>query len=120
MPNHDFRQKPQRPRLILLTEQTKSASGRIPEPAPGLDLERAAQILGGEARGGRVLAPGPERSAADRSLVVEINQTAPSGFTSFSYRAADFAVRRELVRQQLGLPLLPRPPRLRAIAGGRR
>jgi hypothetical protein len=117
MPNHDFRQKAGRPRLILVNERPNCSPWRTPAPAPSLDLERVAQSLGCEAHEDIILAPAPCGSLGDRSLVVEPNRTAPHGYVCFSRGFDDPTICREHVRQRLGLPPLPRLPRLRAIAG---
>jgi hypothetical protein len=45
-----------------------------------LDLRAIARALGGEVSGRRVLAPGPQHSAKDRSLCVSLAPATPSGF----------------------------------------
>lgn len=63
-----------------------------------------ARALGGQARGNRVVAPGPGHSRQDRSLSVLISADAPEGFTVHSFAGDDWTACREHVRQRLGLP----------------
>ena len=67
-------------------------------------IERIAELLGGEASGNQVRAPGPGHSADDRSLSVLLDASAPEGFVVHSF-AGDDAIRcRDYVRDRLGLP----------------
>ena len=67
-------------------------------------IERIAELLGGEASGNQVRAPGPGHSAGDRSLSVLLDASAPEGFVVHSF-AGDDAIRcRDYVRDRLGLP----------------
>lgn len=79
-------------------------------------LEQYARLLGGEARGQRILCPGPGHSRSDRSLSVTFN---PDGsFTTHSFAGDDFRDCRDHVKAVLGLddrepqPLPPAPVRL--------
>jgi 5S rRNA maturation endonuclease (ribonuclease M5) len=68
------------------------------------DLETLAAILGGEVRGGEVLAPGPGHSVADRSLAVKLDANAPDGFVVYSFADDDAILCRDHVRKKIGLP----------------
>jgi RecA-family ATPase len=71
-------------------------------PLPG--LEAMARALGGDILNGQVLAPGPGHSAADRSLAVRPDPSAPDGFLTFSFANDDAIQCRDYVRQRCGLP----------------
>jgi hypothetical protein len=43
-------------------------------------LHEVAQALGGEVRAGRVLAPAPGHSPADRGMSIKLSDDAPDGF----------------------------------------
>ncbi|ODT69036.1 MAG: virulence-associated protein E [Pelagibacterium sp. SCN 63-23] len=79
-------------------------------------LDKYARQLGGEARGNRILCPGPGHSRADRSLSVTF--TADGSFVVHSFAGDDFAECRDHVKAVLGLddrepqPLPPAPVRL--------
>src|SRR5690349_18772965 len=64
----------------------------------------AARLLGGEARGNRILCPGPGHSRRDRSLSVCFDRSRPEGYTvtPFSPRD-DWRTCRDYVRDRLGL-----------------
>jgi hypothetical protein len=49
-----------------------------------------AQLLGGEAQGDQILAPGPGHSAYDRSLSIRIDPTTPDGFVCHSFAGDDW------------------------------
>ena len=51
-----------------------------------MDLQAAARALGGEVRGGEILAPGPNHSPADRSLAVKVDAAAPGGIFPLKMR----------------------------------
>jgi hypothetical protein len=68
------------------------------------NLQTLARALGGEARGGQVLAPGPGHSAADRSLSVKLDSSAPDGFIVNSFANDDPIVCKDYVREKFGLP----------------
>jgi putative DNA primase/helicase len=63
----------------------------------------AARVLGGEAHGQRILAPGPGHSARDRSLSILISWQAPEGFVVHSHAGDDAMACRDYVRNRLGL-----------------
>lgn len=79
-------------------------------------LDNYAARLGGEARGNRILCPGPGHSRADRSLSVTFS--ADGSFITHSFAGDDFAECRDHVKAVLGLddrepqPLPPAPVRL--------
>jgi hypothetical protein len=65
----------------------------------------AARLLGGEAKGQRILCPGPGHSKWDRSLSVKLDPAAPDGFIvdTFSGRdAGDWRRLKDYVRERLG------------------
>lgn len=67
-----------------------------------IDPRALAQALGGEVAGYGILAPGPGHSAADRSLSVRLDSTAPDGFIVHSF-AGDAAMEcRAHVRAAIG------------------
>src|SRR5690242_4063229 len=66
------------------------------------DLARLAKSLNGEVRGGKVHAPGPGHSSADRSLTVWLDSDGDVKVHSF---AADDPIRcKDYVREKAGLP----------------
>jgi len=69
-----------------------------------LDLPTLAIALGGEIRGGQILAPGPDHSSADRSLAVKLDPGASDGFIVHSHAGDDPRDCRDHVRSCLGLP----------------
>jgi hypothetical protein len=69
-----------------------------------LDLRRLAAALGGEIRGDQVLAPGPNHSAADRSMAVKSNEVVPDGFLVHSFANDDPIACKKYVRERCGLP----------------
>ncbi len=74
-----------------------------------LDLSSIARLLGGEVVGGKVRAPGPRHSRADRSMVV---WPSPDGFTVHSFAGDDWRDCRGYVREQQCLPPETGPHRL--------
>ena len=68
------------------------------------NIQTLARALGGEVRGGQVLAPGPQHSATDRSLSIKLDNNAPDGFLVHSFSADDPIVCRDYVREKIGLP----------------
>jgi AAA domain len=69
-----------------------------------LDPKDVARALGGEAKSGQVLAPGPGHSPVDRSLSVRIDPAAPDGFIVHSFSNDDAIACKDYVRSKLGLP----------------
>jgi RecA-family ATPase len=69
-----------------------------------LNLQQLARLLGGTVSNGQVLAPGPGHSAADRSLSVKLDPTAPDGFLVHSFAGDDLIQCRDHVREKAGLP----------------
>jgi 5S rRNA maturation endonuclease (ribonuclease M5) len=67
-------------------------------------IARVAELLGGDVRNGEVLAPGPQHSAADRSMAVQLNPNAPDGFVVHSFSGDDDVACKDYVRSKLGLP----------------
>ena len=54
--------------------------------------------------GGQVLAPGPDHSVDDRSLLIKLDPKAPDGFLVHSFAGDDPIACRDNVRAKLGLP----------------
>ena len=67
------------------------------------NLQSIARALGGEVRGGQVLAPGPGHSAKDRSLSVKLDPGAPDGFIVNSFANDDPIQCKDYVREKSGL-----------------
>ena len=68
-----------------------------------MNLQDIARALGGEVTGGQVLAPGPNHSAADRSLAIRPSHQSPFGFIAHSHAGDDWRVCRDFVAAKLGL-----------------
>jgi hypothetical protein len=68
------------------------------------DLRVLANALGGEITGGRLRCPGPDHSAADRSLSIKLDNNAPDGFVVHSFAGDDPIVCKDYVRSKAGLP----------------
>jgi RecA-family ATPase len=68
------------------------------------DLRALANALGGEINGGRLLCPGPDHSAADRSLSIKLDSNAPDGFVVHSFAGDDPIICKDYVRAKAGLP----------------
>jgi hypothetical protein len=81
-------------------------------------LEKIAAALGGDVSNGQVLCPGPEHSAADRSLSVKLDPTAPDGFVVHSFSGDDDIVCKDYVRGKLGLPPFEPKPKKNGKANG--
>jgi hypothetical protein len=64
----------------------------------------SARALGGEVRGGQILAPGPGHSPKDRSLRIKLDANAPDGFLVHSFADDDPIACRDHVRAKAGLP----------------
>jgi putative DNA primase/helicase len=69
----------------------------------GQSLAQIAKALGGEVYNGRVRAPGPGHSAADRSLSVGLSDDEHDGFVVKSFADDDVIVCRDYVRERLEL-----------------
>ena len=67
------------------------------------DARTAAQILGGEVRGARVVCPGPNHSPSDRSLSIRFDPSAPDGFTCNSFAGDDWKTCRDYIKDRLGI-----------------
>jgi len=68
-----------------------------------MNLQSVARALNGTVSGGRVLAPGPNHSASDRSLSVLIDPHSPDGFRVHSFAGDDWRVCRGYVRERMKL-----------------
>jgi hypothetical protein len=73
-------------------------------------IEKIAQLLGGDVRSSsEILCPGPNHSAADRSLSVKLDERAPERFVVHSFSGDDPIACRDFVREKLGLsPFKPK------------
>jgi hypothetical protein len=69
-----------------------------------MDLQTLAKALGGEVSSGQLLCPGPNHSAADRSLSIKLDSNAPDGFVVNSFAGDDPIVCKDYVRTKAGLP----------------
>ncbi len=67
-----------------------------------LDPRTVASVLGGDATGCNVIAPGPGHSRVDRSLSIKIDSAAPDGFIVHSFAGDSPLACREYVRTALG------------------
>jgi hypothetical protein len=67
-----------------------------------MDLRTLQRALGGVITGGQLLCPGPEHSAADRSLSVKIDSNAPDGFVVHSFAGDDPIECKDYVRTKAG------------------
>jgi RecA-family ATPase len=68
------------------------------------NLQALVRAVGGEIKGNGATVRGPNHSAADRSLSVEIRPDAPDGFVVHSFAGDDPIVCRDYVRENAGLP----------------
>src|SRR5262249_18872055 len=69
-----------------------------------IDPRNLASVLGGEASGNNVRAPGPgHKSAGDRSLSVKVDPGAPDGFVVHSFAGDDPILCKDYVREKAGL-----------------
>ena len=69
-----------------------------------LDPRTIARVLGGNVIGpNRVLCPGPDHSAADRSLAISFDPAAPEGFRVHSFCGDDWRDCRKYILEKLGL-----------------
>lgn len=66
-----------------------------------IDIKTAARLLGGDARGNRILCPGPGHSRKDRSLSVTFH--ADGTFSTTSFAGDDFRDCRDHVKAILGM-----------------
>ena len=69
-----------------------------------MNAAELARVLGGEAHGNNVQAPGPGHSKADRSLSIRVDAHAPDGFIVHSFAGDDPIDCRDHVRAAIGLP----------------
>lgn len=69
-----------------------------------VSLPGIARALRGKVVGNQVLAPGPNHSAKDRSLSVQLSPGSPDGFIVFSHAGDDFRTCRDYVAGALGMP----------------
>lgn len=68
-----------------------------------LSPRAVARALGGEARGNRVMAPGPGHSRRDRSLSIHVDPAYPDGFWITPFAGDDPLACKDHVRDRLGL-----------------
>src|SRR3954454_10415548 len=69
-----------------------------------LDPKHVAAVLGGNAYGNQVRAPGPGHSRDDRSMSVQIDSRAPDGFVAHSFAGDPWEQCRDYVNGKLGRP----------------
>jgi RecA-family ATPase len=67
-------------------------------------LHQIAQALGGEVRGGQVLAPAPGHSPADRGMSIKLRDDAPDGLLVNLFNEGDPLAAKDYVRSKLGMP----------------
>jgi hypothetical protein len=67
-------------------------------------LHQIAHALGGEVRGGRVLAPAPGHSPTDRGMSIKLSDNAPAGFLVKVFNEGDPLAAKDYVRSKLGMP----------------
>lgn len=88
-----------------------------------MSIKQLARLLGGEASGPKVLAPGPGHSNHDRSMVVFMDATNPDGFRVHSFSGDDWKACRDHVKARLGISDSPaprfEPPRTIAVTAVR-
>ena len=95
-------------------EPARVSPVRAPERT--LTTRAVARALGGEVVGRKILAPGPGHSAADRSLSIRLEPTAPDGFLVYSFAGDDWIACRRHVRARLGIgPVVSRHEQLTPI-----
>ena len=68
-----------------------------------MNLHSIARALDGTVSGNQVLAPGPNHSRQDRSMVVWLDPSSPGGFRCHSFAGDDWRECRDYVRARLGL-----------------
>ena len=67
-------------------------------------LHRIAQALGGDVRGGQVIAPAPGHSPADRGMSIKLSDDAPDGFVVKLFNEGDPIAAKDYIRNKLGMP----------------
>ncbi|MHC2373370.1 hypothetical protein ACVIQT_008018 [Bradyrhizobium diazoefficiens] len=70
-----------------------------------LSINQIAQAVGGDVSAGRVLAPAPGHSPADRGMCIKISDDAPDGFVVHCFNGGDDLAAKDYVREKLGLGL---------------
>ena len=68
-----------------------------------MDIQTAAQILGGDVSCGQILAPGPGHSQRDRSMSIKLDPNAQDGILVGSFAGDDFRDCRDHVKALLGI-----------------
>jgi hypothetical protein len=72
-----------------------------------ISAQEIARVLGGDAKGNSVLAPGPGHTKADRSLSIKVDPSAPDGFVVNSFAGNHPLDCKDYVRDKLGEPWKP-------------
>ena len=67
-------------------------------------INEIAKLLGGDVSGNEIRAPGPNHSAADRSMSIKIDPAAPDGMLVHSFSGDDDLACKNYVWIKLGLP----------------
>jgi RecA-family ATPase len=70
----------------------------------GINLQALVRAVGGDIKGNGALVPGPNHSAADRSLSVQLRPDAPDGFVVHSFAGDDPIICKDYIRASAGLP----------------
>lgn len=68
-----------------------------------LSIDQIARAVGGDVSAGRVLAPAPGHSPADRGMCIKISADAPDGFVVHCFNGGDDLAAKDYVREKLGL-----------------
>jgi hypothetical protein len=72
-----------------------------------VSAQEIARVLGGEAKGNTVTAPGPGHSPKDRSLSIKVDPSAPDGFVVHSFAGNHPLDCKDFVREKMGDPWKP-------------
>ena len=81
-----------------------------------INLQALVRAVGGDVKGQKALVRGPNHSATDRSLSVELRPDAPDGFLVHSFAGDDPIACRDYVRENAGLPAFqPRTSKPRPV-----
>jgi len=91
--------------MNITTASRDFANPAVRAAPANFDLRSMARVLGGEVvSGNRILAPGPNHTSKDRSLLITVDPVAPDGFRVHSFANDDWRACRDHVRARLALP----------------